>query len=314
MNDILTTERYANLEYIIQDRLGSSQTLLAVEPWGGGACNTCCRVRLRDPEVSYFLKIENPVNMPRTRQGQIERDVAGTRRMQAAGIPVAPVVHYDTTLAEIGAKYLLAEFVDASLVYEIWNDLNATEQAALRSEMLAIHDKMKAVHSPCFGDIYPNGILGQHATWQGAYRSMANILVEDSIELNLYTPQEARRVRAAFENGSRFLAAPLPASFLHLDLGLHNVMAVRGAGGARIRAVIDFGNALFGPFYIEEDGFCQHGGWGALPRDLLAAYRLSAAEVEASTRLFDFELTLFLAAIRWGDYQSRAAALLESCK
>jgi hypothetical protein len=309
-------------DQIIKKAVGSQARVESVFPWGGGARNVGYGICTQNPAGKFFLKIEKGAGLPRTRWGQIEREVNGIRLMQAAGVPCPCLVSFDASGDEIGRKYALVEFIEADLLWESWSQLDAADQAGLRQEITWVMDNMKLTHSPLYGDTYPGGMIGQHPTWQAACRSMGAVLLEDSLEMNMFTADQRCLVSETLEKGISCLVSDIPASFLHLDLGPHNVLATRrpqqGTGaqspqGMRIAAVIDYGSSMFGPYYVE-DNFRRYMGWNLVEMDVCAEYGLLKDELRIVELLWGLEFTLFAASICWGEYQKRIDDFIEQCR
>ncbi len=309
----ITAELQANVNQIVKKTLGTRAMVESIFPWGGGALNICYGVYTQNPAGKYFLKIEKGNSLPRTRWGQIEREVSGIRLMRAAGVPGPCLVSFDMSGVEIGRKYTLVEFVEADLLYEFWGQLAPSEQAGLRQEITCIMEKMKLAHSPVYGDTYPGGAMGQHLTWQEACRSMGHVLREDSLEMEVFKPDQQRWVEDALEKAASSIVSDIPASFLHLDLGPHNVLATRSPQGVQIAAVIDFGCSMYGPFYVE-DNFRRYAGWGLDEIDVCQEYGIQKDELRIVEMLWGFEFDLFAASIRWGEYQKRLDGFIEDCR
>jgi hypothetical protein len=299
--------------HIAKKALGSQAALESIFPWGGGARNDCYGICTQHPTGKFFLKIEKGNDLPRTRWGQIKREVHGVRQMQAAGVPCPALIAYDTSGEEIGQKYALVEFLEEHLIWEFKDQLTSSDWAGLRQEILEIQDKMKQSYSPVYGDTYPGGVLGQYSTWQAACRSMGRLLLEDSLAMHVFTPGQQQVATNALEKVVSCLISRVPASFLHLDLGPHNVLAARGTDGVRIKAVIDFGSSLYGPYYVE-DNFRKFAGWGLDEVDVCREYGVRECELRAVELLWSFEFALFAASIRWGEYQKRLDEFIEDSR
>lgn len=89
----------------------------------------------------------------------------------------------------------------------------------------------------------------------------------------------------------------MPPSFVHTDLGKHNVLVERSGGAARIRALVDFGNSMYAPYYIEEFLIREFGGWRIGPADIPSVYGITPQEFTAAQLLFGLELGVFAFAL-----------------
>jgi hypothetical protein len=160
-------------ETAIRVACGSSAQVSSLERWGYGALNSCLKVIANPPGEVFFLKIENERILPRTRRGQIEREVHSMRLMQKAGIACPDVTGYDFSGGQTGRRYLLEAFIDAQLFWEIRDQMTVLERQTLKIDMSAVLEKMRGITSPLYGDIYLGGVIGQHAEWTEAYTHTA---------------------------------------------------------------------------------------------------------------------------------------------
>lgn len=259
--------------------------------------------------------------VPTTRRGQIEREVEGVRLASAAGIPTAPIVGYDLSGQHVGCKYILQEYVDAELLFTIDEYIEDSEDEQIRAQISDIMGKMEAIRAPWFGDVYEGGVLGRHPTWRGAFAAMRALLLGDLEVLDVFKPADLQVISDALAWGSEQIgcghvgsdqagsehvgcaqteseqAVHQPSALIHTDLGKHNVLVERANGSVKIRAVTDFGNSMFGPYYIEEHLIREFGGWRMGPADIPAAYGITPEEFTATQLLFGLELGVFTFAL-----------------
>lgn len=269
--------------------------------------------------------------VPTTRRGQIEREVEGVRLASAAGIPTAPIVGYELSGQHIGRKYILQEYVDSELLFTIDEYIEDSEDEQIRAQISEIMGKMEAIRGPWFGDVYEGGVLGRHPTWRGAFDAMRALLLGDLEVLDVFKPADLQVISDALAWGSEQIgceqvgSAPIgsgqvgsehvgsehvgcaqtgseqvvhqPSSLIHTDLGKHNVLVERANGSVKIRAVTDFGNSMFGPYYIEEHLIREFGGWRMGPADIPAVYGVTPEEFIATQLLFGLELGVFTFAL-----------------
>jgi hypothetical protein len=224
--------------------------------------------------------------------------------MLGAGIACPAVVGYDFSGSITGRRYLLEAFIDAQLFWEIRDQMTKFEYETLKIDINAVLEKMKGITSPLYGDIYSTGVIGQYPNWSSAYKAMVHLLLSDVEELLIFSPGELHRVQESFENSVVDLSSLGPACFYHGDLGLHNVMVDRSQGYARLGQVIDFGNALFYPMYVNDAHTRLYGQFGLEPVDVQACYGISPKEQAANNRLFALEATLFRAILITRAYHS----------
>lgn len=306
-----------NVDYIIKKVAGNSAEAESIEKWGIGALNSTYRVEIKNSPDKFFLKIENDNIIPSTRRGQIEREVKGIELMNGAGVPCPTVLGYDCSKKDIGKKYMLQEFVESDLLREIKDTLSVEENEYIKLQIVDIINKMKSVKSMYFGDIYENGTIGQHSSWKEAYWAMWKLLLADSMALELYNTDELSIIGEAGELALTRVTASCPASFYHGDLGKHNVLAGNSGKLRCIGTVIDFGNSIFTPCYMNEDGIRKYGGWDLEEMDVHKEYSIGKAEYETDSLVFEFEGTLFssILALRRGESPgARAKRFLGRCR
>ncbi|ADL52973.1 phosphotransferase [Clostridium cellulovorans] len=319
MNLEISEEFIGRVEQLLKKSQGEKCKLKVIEPYAVGANNTCYYLVTKNPDNKFFLKCENATIMPRTRCGQIEREVEGIKLMNKAGIPCKKIIQYDFTKEEIDTRYVLEEFIEGELLIEIWNDLNESEKQNIANEIEDIVEKMRNINFSYYGDIYENSIIGKYATWREAYLSISEILIEDARQLNIFTENELALISRATEFCSLKLSTNVPSSFNHRDLGTHNVIAINSEGVTKVGAIIDFGLSLAVPFYNFDYGIRKYGGWNFNEIDVLKKYNITKDEFDATELLFDLELTVFLASIEFAPdkpfgYISRIKVFVESCK
>lgn len=315
----ISNEFTVRIEQMLKKSQGEKCTVEVIEPCGGGAHNTCYYIVTKNPDNKFFLKCEDANISPRTRCGQIEREVESIKLMNKAGIPCTNIIQYDFSIEDIGTRYILEEFIEGKLLREIWNDLSVNEKQNIANEIEGIVEKMRSINLPYYGDIYESSIIGRHATWREAYLSIGKLLIEDSMQLSIFTEDELVQVSDAIEICSSKLSTNIPASFDHRDLGPHNVIAAESNGATKISAIIDFGLVLSVPFYNFDYGIRKYGRWGLNTVDILKEYNITKEEFDATELLFDLELTVFLASIKFAPdkpygYISRIKSFVESIK
>ncbi|MBK1812739.1 aminoglycoside phosphotransferase family protein [Clostridium sp. YIM B02505] len=319
MSLTISKEFTNRVEQMLKKSQGEKCTLEVIEPCGGGAHNTCYYIVTKNPDNKFFLKCENDNIIPRTRSGQIEREVESIKLMHKAGIPCKNLIQYDSTKQEIGTRYVLEEFIEGKLLYEIWDGLAINEKQHISNEIEEIVEKMRNINLPYYGEVYENGIIGTHTTWREAYLSIGKILIEDASKLNILTEEDLVLISDVIEFCSSKLSTNIKASFDHRDLGKHNVIAVDSDGVNKVGAIIDFGLSLSVPFYYFEYGVREYGGWNFNSVDIMKKYAITKEEFDATAFLFDFELAVFLASIEFAPnesygYISRIKSLVEESK
>ena len=140
----------------------------------------------------------------------------------------------------------------------------------------------------------------------------------DCQALDLFTADEVELANQALEQAVQALAANQPATFYHGDLGIHNLLVDPIPGGLRMGWVIDFGNALFLPAYLNEDGLRRHGGFG-LEIKPCESYGITPAEHAANELLGTLNWIAFAGMLwrtgRWkAGPQEQIANFIAACR
>lgn len=304
-------------DYIIKKVAGNDTQIDSIEKWGIGALNSCYKISIKNSLKKFFLKIENDDILPSTRRGQIAREVKGIEIMNSIGISCPTLLHYDCYKQDIGKKYILEEFIENDLLWEVKDSLTMQENEHIKAQITDILDKMKSIRSDYFGDIYENGAIGQYLTWKEAYLAMWKMLLNDAMLMNLFNEEEINIVSSVGEYALNQLIAPYSASFYHGDLGKHNVLTNYTDGFKCIGTVIDFGNSVFLPSYMNEDMTRKYGGWDVEVINMCEKYSINEAEYGLNNLVCNFESTIFssmLALKRGNDPKHQTYKFLESCK
>ncbi len=237
---------------IIKEAIGSDVELVCIETAKQGNINSSYIVHTREPEARLFLKIENHSRVPLFYNGQIEREVVGRNLLKEADIPCSNTLHYDFSKRDIGVKYILTDYVDASLLSDVWTSLDDTEKSVLKYKILDIVEKMKAIRSGYFGDLFENGSFGKHSTWAGAFKAMIETAIFDCCNMSTFTQDEAGILKQAVNKCYPELNTKYDPCYNHMDIHWHNVL-VNGRGSEiKISAVLDFGSSVFGPTFSDE--------------------------------------------------------------
>lgn len=317
MEDKILSNIKRDADYIIKKVVGNRVQVDSMEKWGIGALNSCYKVSIKNSLEKFFLKIENDNIIPSTRRGQIEREVKGIELMNRISIPCPVLLHYDCSKKEIGKKYILQEFIDNDLLWEVKNSLTLEENEHIKVQITFMLNKMQSIKSDYFGDIYENGVIGQYSTWKEAYSTMWKLLLNDAAILNLFKAEELDIVSNVGKYALTELVTPYYASFNHGDLGKHNVLVSCSHGFRCIGTVIDFGNSIFSPFYMNEDCIRKYGGWDIEVINICEKYSINKAEYDLNNLVFDFEGTIFssMLELRMGnDPKRHIDKFLENCK
>ena len=266
---------------ILRKHISDVVELNSVEAWSGGFFNKCYKILTKNPEKTYFLKMELDKIYPTTKKAQIEREVYGLKLLRNQGIRCAEVYGYDFNGIDIGKRYVLTEFFEGDLLFMSWDGLNDKEKNGITSEISYIIDCMSNVPAPYFGDYYNNGYLGKHKTWQEFYRAIGKLLLTDCVELNILSEQEIAIIRKAIEKEKTNCSAEYTPGFFHQDLGMHNIIFNSANQRGKQLAVIDCGNAFFTLSHKDEVDLRARGEFGLVWLDVFEKYGLNKKAYEA---------------------------------
>lgn len=298
----------------VRAALGADRPVACSEEWGGGAHNRGFRLTL-DSGERLFWKVEKEGIFPRTRRGQVEREVAGIRLAAQAGVDCPRILGYDAVGQIAGCRYLLEEFVEGDLLGEAMRSLGEAEQDALLAEFQARAGRLSRIQGEQFGEVDPGGPLGQHAAWPGMMAAFSTMLLEDAATLGCYTPQEMALVRRAHAAALAHFRYSGPPAFSHLDLHVFNAFAVRRGETVEVGKLFDFGFCLYLAPYVARYNERAFGGEEAR---IAREYGVEESELHAFHLVFALEFVNFIAAIRWAPeqpygYVSRLKEYLEQC-
>jgi len=240
-------------QQIIKNMIGAQTKIKGIEWSGGRFYNEVSRVNTTDGD--FILKIERDKIFFSTRKEQTENDVYGNELCQKAGIPCANILAYDFTKNDIGVKYVFMEHIindmgDAPLWGRVEN-FDEVTKVEIKRQFITAFEKQARITSRHFGSLSPSGILGRHETYDGYHHSTLNLLINDSIELGLFTDEELDIVKKAAAKPLIYSKKYIP-TFQTGDQGWHNAMWGNTDGGADKLYMIDFGNSIYGlPYDVE---------------------------------------------------------------
>ena len=254
----ITPEIQGYAHQIVKNVFGTHVKVKGFEWAMGGLYNKLFKVNTTDGD--FVLKMECDKIFFATRKNQIENELIGNRIFQKAGIPCANVIACDFTENDVGVRYICFEHIngDADLwgnQIDKYDEITKAEIARQYKEAVL---KMRDMTTSHFGSLSPSGILGRHETYDGYYLSTLNLLIKDSEDYELFTDEELPIVKAAAAKPLIYSKTYTP-TFVHYDLGYHNLIWGNTQGGEDKVYVVDFGNALYGLPYMEEIIFRIHG-------------------------------------------------------
>ena len=251
MDNYVAPEIPGYAKIIVEKVLGSQVKVQSVEWTAGGLFNKVFYINTT--EGCFVLKIECNRILPSTRTGQMETEVEGSRIFKRADINCPNILKYDFTGNDIGVRYIFTERVSNDI---LWGELDKMDEAAkteIERKASEIAVKMREIKNTHFGSLTPSGLLGWHKTWAECYKAWFNLIIKDSVEIELFTSGEFAVVKAAAEAPLESSDKYLPA-FEHGDLGYHNMIWGNTNNGADDLYVIDFGNSKYLPPHLSAGG------------------------------------------------------------
>jgi len=258
LDNKVTLEIHGYVQQIVKNTIGTQTEIKGFEWAMGGLYNKLFKVNTNDGD--FVLKIECDKIFYATRKEQIENEVRGNAIFQKAGIPCANVLAYDFTKNDVGTRYVFFEHIngDADLWGEQINKYNESTKSEIARQYKEAVLKMRNMTNTHFGSLSPSGILGRHETYAGYYHSTLNLLIKDSENYELFTDEELSIVREAAEKPLIYSKTYTP-TFVHYDLGYHNLIWGNTNGKEDKVYIVDFGNAIYGLPYMDEIFFRIHG-------------------------------------------------------
>jgi len=249
---------------IVKVVIGTKAEVKSVEWTAGGLYNKVFYVHTS--EGCFILKIECDKIFPSTRIGQMENEVEGSRLVRQAGIKSPKILAHDFTGRDVGVRYIFAERVSGDIVWVEWGQMSDATKADVDDQSKEIISRMSEITNDYFGSLTSSGPLGWHKTWDECYRIWFDLLIRDSVEINLFTDEELAVVKVAAEKPLEYSKIHIP-TFEHGDFGRHNIILGHINNEPDALHVIDFGNARYLP---------PHLGVGTNPFDVPDAQNLDS--------------------------------------
>jgi len=254
LDNYIAPEIWEYTRQIVRNAIGTQAEVKRFE-WSDGGGLFCKVFKVNTTEGNFILKVERDKIFFSTRKDQIENEVIGNQLFQKAGIPCANILAYDFTKNDVGVRYVFMEHINNTMEdCPLHGRLDEFDEA-IKIEMIRhykiIFEKMRGMTCSHFGSISPSGVLGRHETYDGYYHSTLNLLINDSIELGIFTDEELDIVKKAAAKPLAYSKKYIP-TFVHGDIGYHNTIWGNIKGGENKLYIYDFGNAYYGLPYFEE--------------------------------------------------------------
>ena len=221
MADYIGSEIMDCVRRFVKENVGTQTEILSIGQSWGGIYNKLFVIQTT--EGNFNMKSERKTIFPSTRAGQIENEVEGSRLFKQADIPSTNILAHDLTHKnEMGVPYIVYKPIGGD---NMWELLSYPMDETIKSESIRqvrdIYAQMSAIKNTHFGSLSPNGLVGWHETWAAYYRTAFNILIQDCINIDLFTDEELAIVNTAASHIPANSDNYLPV-FQHGDFGSHN--------------------------------------------------------------------------------------------
>jgi hypothetical protein len=214
---------------------------IAVKTCNAGDVNTSYIASYAGGRV--YIKIQDKPGLPALYQGQIEREVTGLKLCTKVGIPYPKVLKYD-----FSNRYIITEYLDFPLLSHVWGGLDEREKENMKHYALDIVKKINSIQSSTFGGIYEGSGI-KFKTWPECYVHLMNTAVKDCLNYGTLNQAEADIILGAAKRNAECLNNSETACLNHLDLHWNNIFVT--GKPYKIAGVIDFGSALYAPYYMD---------------------------------------------------------------
>lgn len=248
----IADSQYEYLKLIVKNIMGGKAGIENIIPAKRGKINSCYVVSLKNEKDKLFIKVENNKIRIKYYLGQIEREKACMNLMKENNIPCPEIIKCDTSLKLINNKYIVTQFIDCPSLCDEWTNLNKDEKKVVKDEVLSIIQKLKSIGNNKFGDIFVGGNRQSFDKWKDAYLNVANILINDCINSEILDASKLGIIRSAVNAAYNSINEKYAPCFNHMDLHWENLLIEKNEDGVSVRAVLDFGNSMYGVPFTDE--------------------------------------------------------------
>jgi aminoglycoside phosphotransferase (APT) family kinase protein len=252
MNIKYLTEDYEKVKLILSDIMGNKTEIENILPAKRGKINSCYVVNLKNNKEKFFIKIENNKIKIKYYTGQIERENACMKLMKNNNVPCPEMIRCDTSLKLIDNKYIVTQFIDAPSLCDEWSNLTKEEKNFVKAEVLSIIHKLKDIKTDKFGDIFSGGNRQSFDKWKDAYLNIANILINDCLHSEILNNNDLCTIKSAIYSSYDNINEKYAPCFNHMDLHWENILVHKKNEEITIRAILDFGNSMYGIPFTDE--------------------------------------------------------------
>ncbi len=195
-----------------------------------------CVLRVAPPQDAVFLFYER-------RMMHQEPDLHRLLRAET-DVPVAEIVAFDTSRADLDRDYLLMERLPGRAL----SDAPGTDTARTLRQTGAALAQAHALTADRYGYLGAHRPMEPRATWVEAFRVMWDKLLADVVGVGFYTEGQAAALAALLERHLDRFDYDQPARLLHMDVWAQNLL-VDGRGN--LTGLVDWDRALWGDPEIE---------------------------------------------------------------
>lgn len=253
-----------------------------------------------------FLKLSNNDNLPSLYEKQIEREYIGTTLAEGNGISCPKILAYEPQ-----DGFLVTEFVNLTLLSEVWSGLDYFRRIDVKQQALALVGKMSEISSNVFGALYDGGKIKQCKSWHKSFINLVQTALWDCVSYKSLTDSESDFIMEKAEKINERLAdcKPAKAVFTHLDFHWSNVFI--DLSSMTLAQLFDFGSSLFVPDYMAYyrlgGGFLY--GTEDFYKDIACPYVTENAERDCAALLNTLDYFTFLS-YKGKPYDNEKHALL----
>jgi len=251
-----TTAAYnrSTLERLVRSNLGTDLGELDITPIRTGKHNQSYRILTR--LGSYVLRIAPPDTTGLLfYERRMMRQEPFLHRIlrQHTQLPVARIISHDFGRAVIDRDYVLMEMLPGTPLSEAhW--LGSAQRARALEQVGGYLRQLHALTATEILGVAAYGYLGEHhpipaqPSWQSAFSTMWNRLLDDVVTSGVYRHGEAQVMRDLLETHLPSFAHTVAPCLLHMDIWDQNIL-VDDEGN--VTGLVDFDRALWGDPEIE---------------------------------------------------------------
>ncbi|KAH0556490.1 hypothetical protein GP486_005609 [Trichoglossum hirsutum] len=224
----------------------SGATLSSIKDLTAGSLHTLFLLNMADGS-RLVLKLAPPQNIRLLRHEQEELETEA-RVLQALGaqtqIPVPRVLKYDADSTELGAPYILMEYVPGMPLKELHPCLDASDKYYVDRQLGRLFYYINAIPQllPSFGPLVKVTSGAGFPTWGEAFLSLVEAVLRDAEDLVVLLPYE--QIRKEMGRLSPVLNDVRDPKLVIMNKGYSNILL--DLRTKKVTAILDYGRALLG--------------------------------------------------------------------